>query len=176
MQRHLLVVFCWNRLVCVFAELGVVLQDGGVHKAVWHSRNGSKLCMLCKNLFTTKSEICDSDGTALLACGVCKLEDLVPRRPKAFGIKLVFLNTIAMILSSTAFNQPLVSPIIHTCFFWTDTLTHMLTSLQFSCMTTCMLFGSMTSSTEWCICYSKRFSSNGNELCTKRSAKRSANI
>ena len=74
------------------AELGVVLQDGGAHKAVWHSRDGSKMCMLCKNLFTTKSEICDSDGTALLTCSVCKLDDLVAETSDSLRNKARFLE------------------------------------------------------------------------------------
>ena len=76
----------------MFAELGIVLQDGGAHKSVWHSRDGSKMCMLCKNLFTTRSEICDSDGTALLVCGVCKLDDLEPETSKSLRDKARFLE------------------------------------------------------------------------------------
>ena len=52
----------------LFATLGMFIQDGGAHKATWHCRGdgASKLCMLCKNLFTESSEICDEDGTHLL--------------------------------------------------------------------------------------------------------------
>ncbi len=64
--------------VRLFVVMGVVLQDGGAHKSVWHSCDGSKMCMLRKNLFTIKSELTDADGTELLSCGVTKLADLVP--------------------------------------------------------------------------------------------------
>ena len=64
----------------LWAKLGIVLQDGGAHKSVWHSRgdSASKLCLLCKNLFTEKSQFCDEDGTNLLVCNAIKLADLVP--------------------------------------------------------------------------------------------------
>ena len=44
------------------------------------------------NLFTTKSAICDSDGTELLACGVCKLSDLVPETSESLRNKARFLE------------------------------------------------------------------------------------
>ena len=64
----------------VWAKLGGVLQDGGAHKSVWHARgdSASKLCLLCKNLFTEKSHLCDEDGTSLLVCNALKLRDLIP--------------------------------------------------------------------------------------------------
>ena len=76
----------------LFAAMGVVLQDGGAHKSVWHSRDGSKMCMLCKNLFTIKSELCDVDGTKLLSCGVTKLADLVPETSKNLRDKARYLH------------------------------------------------------------------------------------
>ena len=56
--------------VRLWAVLGGMLQDGGAHKAVWHSRgdSASKFCILCKNLFDQESEIVDADGTNLLSC------------------------------------------------------------------------------------------------------------
>ena len=48
----------------LFAKVGVVLQDGGAHKAVWQARGdgASKFCMLCKNMFTADSRVVDEDG------------------------------------------------------------------------------------------------------------------
>jgi len=64
----------------LWAVLGGVIQDGGAHKSVWHSRGdaASRYCLLCKNLFTEESKICDEDGTHLLSCNCLKLSDLVP--------------------------------------------------------------------------------------------------
>ncbi len=62
----------------LWAQVGVVIQDGGAHKSVWHSRGdgASKFCLLCKNLFTERSQACDEDGTNLLRCNVIKLDEL----------------------------------------------------------------------------------------------------
>lgn len=76
----------------LFVVMGVVLQDGGAHKSVWHSRDGSKMCMLCKNLFTIKSALCDADGTELLTCGVTKLAELVPETSKSLRDKARYLE------------------------------------------------------------------------------------
>ena len=56
-----------------------MLQDGGAHKSVWHSRGdaASKFCILCKNLFVQESQIVDEDGTNLLSCNVLKWGQLV---------------------------------------------------------------------------------------------------
>ena len=58
----------------LFAVLGAFLQDGGAHKSTWHCRGdgASKPCLLCKNLFTESSNVCDEDGTNLLRCNVIK--------------------------------------------------------------------------------------------------------
>ena len=63
----------------LFAVLGAFLQDGGAHKSTWHCRGdgASKPCLLCKNLFTESSNVCDEDGTNLLRCNVIKKADLV---------------------------------------------------------------------------------------------------
>jgi hypothetical protein len=65
--------------VKLFVVMGAFLQDGGAHKTTWHCRGdgASKLCMLCKNLFTEASKVCDEDGTHLLRCNVIKKADLV---------------------------------------------------------------------------------------------------
>ena len=63
----------------LFAKLGILIQDGGAHKSVWHARGdaASKLCLLCKNLFTESSHLCDADGANMLRCNVIKLAGLV---------------------------------------------------------------------------------------------------
>ena len=66
--------------VRLWAVLGGLLQDGGAHKSVWHSRGdgSSKFCILCKNLFDEASEIVDEDGTNLLSCNCLKWGELIP--------------------------------------------------------------------------------------------------
>ena len=61
-----------NPMVRIFAKLKCFVQDGGAHKITWHCKGdgGLRLCMLCKNLFTHKSELCDDDGSGLLRCNV----------------------------------------------------------------------------------------------------------
>ena len=52
----------------VFARLGCFVQDGAAHKSTWHCKGeaGSKICILCRNLFSARSELCDEDGGELL--------------------------------------------------------------------------------------------------------------
>ena len=59
-----------GELVRLFCSLGMVLQDGGAHKSVWHCKGdaGTKLCMLCRNLYSEESELVDEDGSNLLTC------------------------------------------------------------------------------------------------------------
>ncbi len=51
---------------------------GGAHKSVWHCKGdaGTKLCMLCKNLYAEKSELVDEDGSDLLTCSLVHESDL----------------------------------------------------------------------------------------------------
>ena len=75
----------------LFAVMSVILQGGGAHKSVWHSREGSKVCMMCKNLFTVESKLTDEDGTGMLSCGIIELGKLVPEvsedlQSSVFGI------------------------------------------------------------------------------------------
>jgi len=63
----------------LFAALGAFLQDGGAHKSTWHCRGdgASKPSLLCKDLFTESSNVCDEDGTNLLRCKVIRKVHLV---------------------------------------------------------------------------------------------------
>jgi len=63
----------------LWAKLGIVVQDGGAHKSVWGSRGdgATKYCLLCTNLFTSESRICDHDGKNLLVSNIIKLGELV---------------------------------------------------------------------------------------------------
>ncbi len=58
-----------DQQVRLFAELGIVIQDGGAHKSVWQCRGdgASKFCILCKNLFTHESNMVQEDGQHLLS-------------------------------------------------------------------------------------------------------------
>ena len=60
------------------ARLAMFLQDGAAHKFTWHCKGdaGSKLCMLCKNLFTSASGVCQEDDLDLLRCDVIYADDL----------------------------------------------------------------------------------------------------
>lgn len=62
----------------IFAKLGMILQDGAAHKSVWHCKGdaGTKICMLCLNLYTRKSEIVDEDGEHLLTCTLVQESEL----------------------------------------------------------------------------------------------------
>ena len=66
--------------VRLWAKLGVILQDGGAHKSVFHSRGdgAAKPCLLCKNLFTDWSNLCGDDGERLLRSNIIKFNELVP--------------------------------------------------------------------------------------------------
>ena len=56
--------------VRVWAVMRAILQDGGAHKATFHSRGdgANKFCLLCSNEFTHESEIIGEDGSNLLTC------------------------------------------------------------------------------------------------------------
>lgn len=61
-----------------FARLAIVLQDGGAHKHVWCMKGdaGSKMCLLCRNLVSEKSEVICEDGTNLLTCSIIHEHEL----------------------------------------------------------------------------------------------------
>ena len=54
----------------LFAEFAMMVQDGLAHKDVWLCKGdaGTRICMLCKNLVSRKSELTDEDGTNFLVC------------------------------------------------------------------------------------------------------------
>ena len=56
----------------LFAKLACFVQDGGAHKVTWHCKGdaGTKHCLICKNLFTDKSQLVAEDDTELLRCNV----------------------------------------------------------------------------------------------------------
>ena len=72
--------------------MGAVLQDGGAHKSVWHSRDGSKVCILCKNLFTVDSQLADEDGTGMVSCAVIELDKLISENSEDLRGKARFLE------------------------------------------------------------------------------------
>ena len=63
-----------------WCKLGLIVQDGGAHKTTWHFRGegGTKMCLLCQNVFADSSNICDQDGVTMLRCNVIKTNELVP--------------------------------------------------------------------------------------------------
>jgi hypothetical protein len=62
----------------LFFDVDMFLQDGGAHKTVWHCTGdaGSKLCMLCKNLYVEKSGITDEDGADQLTSSLIHDESI----------------------------------------------------------------------------------------------------
>ena len=62
----------------LFARFKFFVQDGLAHKCVFGCKgdNGSKLCMLCKNLYAEASELTDEDGTDMLTCSIINAADL----------------------------------------------------------------------------------------------------
>ena len=68
-----------GNILKVFAKLGMILQDGGAHKHMWHCKNdsGTKLCMLCLNLVSEESELVDEDGSNMLTCTLVQEADLI---------------------------------------------------------------------------------------------------
>ena len=62
-----------------FCKLRVVLQDGGAHKVVWHSRGdgATRPCLLCANLVTPDSGLIERDATGRLRSDILKYSELV---------------------------------------------------------------------------------------------------
>ena len=91
----------------LFAVLGGVLQDGGAHKSVWHSRGdaASRYCLLCKNLFTAESKLCDEDGRHLLCCNIVKLNALVPATSRDVRAVARHIESKAGTLPSVQFSE-----------------------------------------------------------------------
>lgn len=81
----------------LFAKLGVVLQDGGAHKAVWQARGdgASRFCLLCKNIFTDVSNLVEEDGTRTLRCNQIKLDELEASTDRELRINARFLEQMS---------------------------------------------------------------------------------
>ena len=62
----------------LYVKLGFFVMDGAAHKFTWHCKGdaGSKLCILCRNMFSATSMISEEDGTEQLRCNVTKHADL----------------------------------------------------------------------------------------------------
>jgi len=89
----------------LFAILRIMLQDGGAFKQTFHHRGdaASKLCLLCKNLFTASSEIVDNDGSMLLRCNVIKRDELVPATDADLRNTYRYVEGQAHVLGAEAF-------------------------------------------------------------------------
>ena len=53
-----------------YASLQQILQDGGAHKQVFMVKGeaGHKYCILCRNLYSEASGVCDEHGDSVLTC------------------------------------------------------------------------------------------------------------
>jgi hypothetical protein len=91
----------------LFAKVGVVLQDGGAHKAVWQARGdgASKFCLLCKNIFTNKSKVVNEDGTRLLRCDQITLDGLVQSTDADLRTNARYLENMSTRLGVDEFYQ-----------------------------------------------------------------------
>ena len=89
----------------LWAKLGGMIQDGGAHKFVWHSRGdgASKFCLLCKNLFVQKSEVVDADGTNLLSSNVLNWGGLVQASSRELRKNYSFLEKHQPTMAPEAF-------------------------------------------------------------------------
>ena len=60
-------------------KLGVVLMDGDAHRGLWCCKgdSGSKLCMLCLNLYAQGSGIAQEDGSDMLCCSLVHERELL---------------------------------------------------------------------------------------------------
>ena len=69
---------CSGRRITIHAKLCMFLQGGGAHKVTWHCKGdgGHKFCLLCRNVFSTKSELADVDTDGDLLCEVIKADQL----------------------------------------------------------------------------------------------------
>ncbi len=89
----------------LWAKLGGILQDGGAHKAVWHSKGdgATMFCLKCLNLAETELRLCEEYGTNLLVCNVVKSADLIPTTSHAIRRKAKYLETKALTVKGDAF-------------------------------------------------------------------------
>ena len=85
----------------------MVLQDGGAHKAVWHARGdgATKLCLLCKNLYTHDSGIVAEDTTGHLKANVIKWAELVKATCADLRNNARYIASQAAVLSNDAFTE-----------------------------------------------------------------------
>ena len=58
--------------VRLWAELNMLINDGGAHKLIWSCKGdaGTKLCAICRKLVSAPSGICNADGEDLLVCSL----------------------------------------------------------------------------------------------------------
>ena len=91
----------------LFAKVGVVLQDGGAHKAVWQARGdgASKFCLLCKNIFTIDSNVVIEDGSRLLRCNQITLDKLVPSTDTELRTNARYLEHMSTRMGAEEFTQ-----------------------------------------------------------------------
>ena len=69
-----------GQAVRMYARVRLWLQDGAAHKSTWHCKGdqGSRMCMLCKNVVAAASALVDEDGTNLLRANVLYSGETVP--------------------------------------------------------------------------------------------------
>ena len=89
-----------------WCKLGLFLQDGAAHKMMWSSRAGAcRLCLLCKNLFTSESAVVDADGTNLLTCNAVSDAECEPSTDDAIRTVARYLERKAGTMLPTPFSR-----------------------------------------------------------------------
>ena len=78
----------------------MVIQYGGAHKTLWQARGdgASRFCLLCKNLFTDKSNVAAEDGTHLLRCNQITRDGLVASTDANLRTNARYLERMAAVL------------------------------------------------------------------------------
>ena len=91
----------------LWAKMAIILQDGGAHKETFHPTGdgGSKLCMLCRNIWTETCNVCDEDGTDLLMCNVIKTANLVLATSKQLRKTARYLETKVGVMTGEKFTN-----------------------------------------------------------------------
>ena len=81
----------------LWAELGCFVQDGDARTQMWCIRGskGTKVCLLCNNVFSGESKIVDEDKQALLACHVIKEEDRIAATDDELRANMWYLDAHA---------------------------------------------------------------------------------
>ena len=91
----------------LFCKLKIVLQAGGAHKQVWHSRGdgSTKLCLCCSNLVSSSSGLEASDPTQQLKADIIQWRHLVLAKGADIRNSARYLASMAATMPLGAFDE-----------------------------------------------------------------------